>query len=52
MTAKWKQIETYLGSKTMQERKRTKFNINKQKAQMILDLKKDQLEIILEEPDD
>ena len=40
MTAKWKQIESYHDSKTMHE---SKFNINKKQAQMILDLKKDEL---------
>ena len=41
MTAKWKQIESYHDSKTMHE---SKFNITKKQAQMILDLKKDELE--------
>ena len=41
MTAKWKQIESYHDSKTMHE---SKFNINQKQAQMILDLKKDELE--------
>ena len=40
MTAKWKQIESYHDSKTMHE---SKFNITKKQAQMILDLKKDEL---------
>jgi len=40
MTAKWKQIESYHDSKAMHE---SKFNINKKQAQMILDLKKDEL---------
>ena len=40
MTAKWKQIESYHDSKTMHE---SKFNINQKQAQMILDLKKDEL---------
>ena len=40
MTAKWKQIESYHDSKTMHE---SKFNITRKQAQMILDLKKDEL---------
>ena len=40
MTAKWKKIESYHDSKTMHE---SKFNITKKQAQMILDLKKDEL---------
>ena len=40
MTAKWKQIQSYHDSKTMHE---SKFNITKKQAQMILDLKKDEL---------
>ena len=40
MTAKWKQIESYTESKSMYE---SKFNITKKQAQMILDLKKDEL---------
>ena len=40
MTAKWKQIESYHDSKAMHE---SKFNITKKQAQMILDLKKDEL---------
>jgi hypothetical protein len=40
MTAKWKQIESYINSKSMHE---TRFNVNKKQAQMILDLKKDEL---------
>ena len=38
--SKWKQIESYHDSKAMHE---SKFNINKKQAQMILDLKKDEL---------
>ena len=40
MTAKWKQIQSYNDCKTMHE---SKFNITKKQAQMILDLKKDEL---------
>ena len=40
MTAKWKQIKSYTESKSMYE---SKFNITKKQAQMILDLKKDEL---------
>ena len=42
MIAKWKQLKSYMDSKSMHER--TKFNISKSQAQMILDLKKDELE--------
>ena len=38
--SKWKQIESYMESKSFHE---SKFNINKKQAQMILDLKKDEL---------
>ena len=38
--SKWKEIESYLESKSFHE---SKFNINKKQAQMILDLKKDEL---------
>ena len=38
--SKWKQIESYMESKSFHE---GKFNINKKQAQMILDLKKDEL---------
>ena len=41
MTAKWKQIESYHDSKAMHE---SKFNITKKQAQMILDLKKKELQ--------
>jgi len=41
MTAKWKQIESYHDSKTMHE---SKFNITRKQAQMILDLKKKELQ--------
>ena len=40
MTAKWKQMKSYTESKSMYE---SKFNITKKQAQMILDLKKDEL---------
>jgi len=40
MTAKWKQMKSYIESKSMYE---SKFNITKKQAQMILDLKKDEL---------
>ena len=40
MTAKWKQIESYYDSKSIHE---SRFNINKKQAQMILDLKRDEL---------
>ena len=39
--SKWKQIESYMESKSFHE---SKFNITKKQAQMILDLKKDELE--------
>ena len=39
--SKWKKIETYMDNKSIQE---SKFNITKKQAQMILDLKKDELE--------
>ena len=38
--SKWKEIESYMESKSFHE---SKFNINKKQAQMILDLKKDEL---------
>ena len=38
--SKWKEIESYLESKSFHE---SKFNITKKQAQMILDLKKDEL---------
>jgi|DEB0MinimDraft_12_1074336.scaffolds.fasta_scaffold12045_4 hypothetical protein len=38
--SKWKQIESYMDSKSMHE---SKFNITRKQAQMILDLKKDEL---------
>jgi len=38
--SKWKEIESYVDSKSMHE---SKFNINKKQAQLILDLKKDEL---------
>ena len=38
--SKWKEIESYLESKSVNE---SKFNINRKQAQMILDLKKDEL---------
>ena len=38
--SKWKEIESYVESKSFHE---GKFNINKKQAQMILDLKKDEL---------
>ena len=38
--SKWKEIESYMDSKSMHE---SKFNINRKQAQMILDLKKDEL---------
>ena len=38
--SKWKQIESYIESKSFYE---SKFNINRKQAQMILDLKKDEL---------
>ena len=41
MTAKWKQIDSYMNSKTIQER--TQFNVSRKQAQMMLDLKKDEL---------
>ena len=40
MTAKWKQMKSYTESKSVYE---SKFNITKKQAQMILDLKKDEL---------
>ena len=39
--SKWKEIESYMDSKSVNE---SKFNITKKQAQMILDLKKDELE--------
>ena len=39
--SKWKEIESYMESKSFHE---SKFNITKKQAQMILDLKKDELE--------
>ena len=39
--SKWKEIETYMDSKSVNE---SKFNITRKQAQMILDLKKDELE--------
>ena len=39
--SKWKEIESYIDSKSVNE---SKFNITKKQAQMILDLKKDELE--------
>ena len=38
--SKWKEIESYMDSKSMHE---SKFNITKKQAQLILDLKKDEL---------
>jgi hypothetical protein len=38
--SKWKEIESYVESKSFHE---SKFNINRKQAQMILDLKKDEL---------
>ena len=38
--SKWKEIKSYMESKSFHE---SKFNINKKQAQMILDLKKDEL---------
>ena len=38
--SKWKEIESYMESKSFHE---SKFNINRKQAQMILDLKKDEL---------
>ena len=38
--SKWKEIETYTESKSVNE---GKFNINRKQAQMILDLKSDEL---------
>ena len=38
--SKWKEIKSYVDSKSMDE---SKFNINKKQAQLILDLKKDEL---------
>ena len=38
--SKWKEIESYVDSKSMHE---SKFNITKKQAQLILDLKKDEL---------
>ena len=38
--SKWKEIESYMDSKSIHE---SKFNITKKQAQMILDLKKDEL---------
>ena len=38
--SKWEEIESYMESKSFHE---SKFNINKKQAQMILDLKKDEL---------
>jgi len=38
--SKWKEIESYMDSKSVNE---SKFNITKKQAQMILDLKKDEL---------
>ena len=39
--SKWKEIESYMDSKSVNE---SKFNITRKQAQMILDLKKDELE--------
>ena len=38
--SKWKEIESYIDSKSVNE---SKFNITRKQAQMILDLKKDEL---------
>ena len=38
--SKWKEIESYMDSKSVNE---SKFNITRKQAQMILDLKKDEL---------